>query len=410
MNATQKDMKWFGKWRKQVLPDPAAQQAFAFQERLLAAQDQLAPARTASRDRAISALLEMARLQVPYYQDLLGDRDLSGVVPDTAAWAELPILARGDLQSAGAALKARHLPAGYNATLVLRSSGSTGEPVEVTSTNITDHWQKVLALRATIWAQRDFSKSLGVIRKMKHSAAPLPEGETFAHWAETAAFPFVTGPRHALNALAGSTDAMFGWLVRKAPDYLLTYPSILSDLVDKAAGAGAVWRPRGIQTLGETVEDDLRARVKSVWGIGVNDVYSAQECGVIAIQCPSHGNYHIQTEVVHVDVIGDTGKPVAPGQAGQVVVTTLANPATPLIRYAIGDHAVLGKPCACGRKGPVLARILGRERNIMVTPQGRFWPSFGSRGFHEIAPITAMQFRQTAPLRLEMHFIASRAP
>jgi phenylacetate-CoA ligase len=52
------------------------------------------------------------------------------------------------------------------------------------------------------------------------------------------------------------------------------------------------------------------------------------------------------------------------------VVTPLHNFAMPLIRYAIGDYAEAGPPCACGRGLPVLARILGRARNLLTLPHG----------------------------------------
>ena len=66
-------------------------------------------------------------------------------------------------------------------------------------------------------------------------------------------------------------------------------------------------------------------------------------------------------------------------EVGKVVVTTLHNFAMPLIRYDIGDFAEVGAPCACGRGLPVLKRILGRKRNLLVMPDGTHrWPVFAS--------------------------------
>jgi phenylacetate-CoA ligase len=73
---------------------------------------------------------------------------------------------------------------------------------------------------------------------------------------------------------------------------------------------------------------------------------------------------------VLVEVLGDDDEPCAPGEVGRVVVTALHNFATPLIRYEIGDYAEVGENCACGRGLPVLKRILGRERNFLVLPNG----------------------------------------
>src|SRR6185295_14515719 len=99
------------------------------------------------------------------------------------------------------------------------------------------------------------------------------------------------------------------------------------------------------------------------WGVGVVDVYSSEECGQIALQCPEHEQYHVQSESVLVEVLDDEGRPCAPGTIGRVVLTTLQNFAMPLIRYDIGDFAEPGPACPCGRALPVLTRIVGRVRN-----------------------------------------------
>ena len=85
------------------------------------------------------------------------------------------------------------------------------------------------------------------------------------------------------------------------------------------------------------------------------------------------------------------------GRGGRVVVSDLHNFATPLIRYDLGDFAEVGRPCPCGRGLPVLARIIGRTRNALVTADGkRHYPLLGQTGFLDIAPILQHQFVQTA--------------
>ena len=66
-------------------------------------------------------------------------------------------------------------------------------------------------------------------------------------------------------------------------------------------------------------------------------------------------------------------------RSGRVVLTSLHSFAMPLIRYAIGDYAEVGGPCPCGRGLPVLRRVLGRERNRVVLPDGRrTWPDISA--------------------------------
>src|SRR5262249_34738987 len=97
------------------------------------------------------------------------------------------------------------------------------------------------------------------------------------------------------------------------------------------------------------------------------------------------------------------------GEVGRVVVTTLRNFAMPLLRYVIGDYAEVGALCDCGRGLPVLKRILGRSRNMMVTPDGqRYFPFFGATGFRRVAPLRQAQFVQIARDAIEMRVVAER--
>ena len=61
--------------------------------------------------------------------------------------------------------------------------------------------------------------------------------------------------------------------------------------------------------------------------------------GIIALQCPSGGLYHLQSESVHVEILDEAGRPCAPGEIGRVIVSPLHNFAMPLLRYESGDYA-----------------------------------------------------------------------
>ncbi|MCW5954574.1 MAG: phenylacetate--CoA ligase family protein, partial [Propionibacteriaceae bacterium] len=155
--------------------------------------------------------------------------------------------------------------------------------------------------------------------------------------------------------------------------------------------------------------EEARRYVADHWGVPLIDLYSTRESGYVALQCPEHDHYHIQAEGMLVEVIDGAGKPCPPGASGSVVVTTLHNFAFPLIRYALGDVAEVGEPCACGRGLPVLRRILGRSRNLMKFPDGSSrWPVFGIPHFLSIAPIRQFQFVQRSLEELEIRLAVER--
>jgi phenylacetate-CoA ligase len=91
------------------------------------------------------------------------------------------------------------------------------------------------------------------------------------------------------------------------------------------------------------------------------------------------------------------------------VITDLMNYANPLIRYDIGDYAIPGPSCPCGRTLPTLKTILGRERNLMRLPGGeKCWPLVGFHRFEEVAPIQQYQFIQHTLEDIEFKTVTRR--
>ncbi|MCP4995711.1 MAG: phenylacetate--CoA ligase family protein [Gammaproteobacteria bacterium] len=162
--------------------------------------------------------------------------------------------------------------------------------------------------------------------------------------------------------------------------------------------------------MSESIGPALRDICLEVWNAPVVDIYSARETGYLALQCPEHQHYHVQSENVFVEILNDEGNPCNPGEVGRVIVTTLHNYASPLIRYDIGDYAEVGRPCDCGRGLPVLNRIAGRVRNMLTLPTGeKFWPLFLSMHSASDAPITQLQIVQRTLNKLEVRVVVDRS-
>ncbi len=359
---------------------------------------------------ALGRLVEHVWRTVPYYRTRLEAAGIRpGGVIDPERWAALPILTRREVQELSTALHSDRVPRGHGQVVSNASSGSTGMPVSVLGTTYDALICKAQTLRFHLWHEYDFGRKYATIRYLPEGGAVYPVGLRSQRWGDTATYPFRTGPACLLNPEA-SADRQLEWLRRQEPDYLMTYPSLLRSLLieSEAAGVGA---PRLLKVLctGESLPEDLPGHCQEIWGAQVIDLYSAMEVDQIAAQCPEHGNYHVQSERLLVEVLDDDGRPCLPGETGRVVVTPLFNYAMPLLRYELGDYAEVGETCACGRGLPVLRRIRGRVRNTLVTPDGRrHWPSFGTMGFRKIAPVIQSQFVQVARDRIECRLVVAR--
>lgn len=237
-----------------------------------------------------------------------------------------------------------------------------------------------------------------------------PEGTVGGSWGASTDTVYQTSPA-ALLSIFRDIDVQRRWLIEQNPHYLLSHPTNIRTLaLCFGEEGGELTNLRQVRTMGEMLPADLRELCREVWGVPVADIYTAEEMGYMALQCPEHEHYHVQAENVLLEVLDDEYRPCAPGQIGRVVVTALHNFASPLIRYEIMDYAQVGEPCTCGRGLPVLKRIVGRQRNMIMLPDGsQHWPGFGARWWANVAPIRQIQLVQRQLDRLEARLVINRS-
>ena len=135
--------------------------------------------------------------------------------------------------------------------------------------------------------------------------------------------------------------------------------------------------------------------------------YTSKEAHKIAHECPASRGFHVNSELLLVEILDDSGKPCGPGETGRVIVTPFLSTAQPLIRYEQGDLAAWGGQCSCGRAHPVIARIDGRVRNQFRFLNGhRFMPGIGHEAFRDLLRADRWQVAQTGPLDIEVRYIS----
>ncbi|HAU0673797.1 phenylacetate--CoA ligase family protein [Legionella pneumophila serogroup 1] len=356
--------------------------------------------------KQLVALIRFSRQCVPYYQKKFAYLPSFEKWQDLhKAWQELPVLKRETLQIAKDNIFALQVPSGHEPSELLSTSGSTGQPVTVKGNMATQFFWNAISLRNHLWHNDEFRKSFASIRYTENKEALPPLGAKFLNWSPATYSIVETGPCYQLTLCTPEQEAQ--WLQRINPDYLNCNPSTLREITLYFAKHGN--KPENLQkvhTHSEIVEPELRSLVKEVLGIPLIDNYSSKECGYIALECPVSGYYHVQSENVLVEILDESNNPCKPDQPGRVVITTLHNFSSPLIRYDIGDYAVPGESCSCGRNLPVLKYILGRKRNMIQMPDGRkLWPAFASNGLRLMDLFSGSQFQlvQTTPTEIQVN-------
>src|SRR5882672_1606069 len=386
-----------------AMPDPGGALALALQFEL--DQTQWWPASKIERAqmRQLGLVLQHAHATIPFWRSRLDAADYQPGLEPAAEWLHsLPTLTRNEVQAHKEALVSPSVPEEHGGVTQGQTSGSTGKPITFRGTGLTQLYWRAFTLRDHLWHRRDLSGTLAAIRiKVEKDAG---QG-----WGPATDAAFNTGRWTTLN-IRTDIDEQLTWLDEQDPDYLITHPSNLRALIRRSSEKG--WRPRRlrqVRTFAEALPDDLRTQCRTAWNVKLCDIYTAEETGYIALQCPDHEHYHVQAESMLVEILDDTGAPCPPGQTGRVAITTLNNFAMPLIRYEIGDYAEAGSPCPCGRGLPVIKRILGRMRNLLKLPDGRrFYPSFPAEDWSSVAPVQQIQVVQRTLHDIEIRLVAKR--
>lgn len=357
----------------------------------------------------LRALLDHSYETVPFYRKRL---EKAGFRPGRKVtkhiWQRIPILTREEVQAAGSNLDSNAVPDAHGAAFEVSTSGSTGMPVTVKQTALSRQYWHAITTRDVLWHGIDVSGLLCMIRPFDPEKAKYPDGMRFDNWGSVA-LTFLTGPAVALH-IHTSIEKQVDWVRRCEPSHLVSVTSNLQGLAAYCL-ENSISLPslKSLSSIGEVVTQEIRETCRAAWGIGVKDIYSSVDVGYVALQCPDHEHYHLQSETACIEIIDDRGRRCGPGEIGRVIVTPFHSYATPLIRYAVGDYAQVGPPCPCGRGLPVITKVLGRVRNRVRLPDGRtFFPNLQGQKLAEFAPVKQFQVIQKTLEALEVRLVATR--
>lgn len=131
---------------------------------------------------------------------------------------------------------------------------------------------------------------------------------------------------------------------------------------------------RLVENRSEYIFEGQRRLIERAFRRPVANMYGAHEFWGIAYECP-HQRLHVIGENAFVEVLDANGRPAAPGEQGEGVVTGLSSYAMPLIRYRLGDRTMLHRtPCPCGDPYPYLELLGSRTSEWIRTPKGHTAP------------------------------------
>jgi len=320
------------------------------------------------QEKYLTKLLLHAYENVPYYHEIF---DKIGIVrngkADLSKFNQIPILTKEIMRKHHKELLSKDYTTRkwyYNS-----SGGSTGEPVRFIQDDVYAKWGNV----AVHYWYKDI---LGVdepgVKKiiLWGSERDLFEGgmgwkTKIANWLNNTIF---------LNSFRMTEEDIERYIKiinAYKPDLIRGYAGSLYELCRYAERKNiAIYTPKVVVSSAETLRDEMREEIETVFGTKVYDYYGSRETNNLAGEC-KESLMHVLAFHNYVEILDINNNPVKEGEEGRVIVTNLHNYSMPFIRYEIGDMAVLGpKECKCGNPLPTLRKITGRITDHFVKEDG----------------------------------------
>lgn len=182
----------------------------------------------------------------------------------------------------------------------------------------------------------------------------------------------------------GMPELQWDTIRRLKPDTLMCVPSFILRLIDYAEQHGIDYRSSSVRRIigiGEGLREQdfslnlLGRRIREKWDVELYATYSSTEMGATFSECPYGCGGHVHPELIIVEIIGDDNRPVADGETGEVVVTTLGVEGMPLLRFRTGDiSSKVTAPCRCGRNSYRLTPLVGRKNNMIKLKGTTIYP------------------------------------
>lgn len=149
-----------------------------------------------------------------------------------------------------------------------------------------------------------------------------------------------------------------------------------------------------ILAIGEVIRDEkgnrtpLAQKIEEQMKVKLFGTYASTEMQTAFTECTLGRGGHHHPELIYIELLDENNQPVAPGQQGELTVTTLKVKGMPLLRYKTGDiFTITEEACGCGRKSLRLSGLLGRKKQMIKYKGTTFYPPALENLLHQVVGI-----------------------
>ena len=313
------------------------------------------------RDQRLRDFVLHCSTSVPYYRRLFRELGLrSEDIRSLEDLKQLPVLTKAHVQDSHGDFCSEAVPKRH--TTVIHTSGTTGAGLRLAATKaaIQEQW-------ACWWR---FRRSHGISLNTRcayfggRSVVPI-EQQKPPFWRYN-----IAGRQTLFSAYHMSPDYLdfyISQLKKSRAPWLHGYPSLLSILASHllATGKDLGYDLRWVTVGAENLLPHQAELIERAFGVRPIQSYGMAEACANISQCDL-GKLHVDEDFAGVEFL-DTPE----ANAVKVIGTNFSNPATPLLRYDVGDTVTLDRQnCGCGRPGRIVSNLDGRQEDYIVLKNG----------------------------------------
>jgi phenylacetate-CoA ligase len=173
----------------------------------------------------------------------------------------------------------------------------------------------------------------------------------------------------------GVPSLQWDTILRLKPTAIVAVPSFIYKLIQYANEHNIDINSSSVKKavcIGENIRNTdfslniLGKKITDAWNIQLYSTYASTEMQTAFTECGQGKGGHHQPELLIVELLDENNHPVAPGEPGEVTITTLGVEGMPLLRYKTGDICqYFDEPCACGRTTLRLSSVIGRKKQMI---------------------------------------------
>lgn len=173
----------------------------------------------------------------------------------------------------------------------------------------------------------------------------------------------------------GVPSLQWDTILRLKPTAIVAVPSFIYKLIQYAGEHNIDINASTVKKaicIGENIRNTdfslniLGKKITDAWDVKLYSTYASTEMQTAFTECGQGKGGHHQPELLIVELLDEQNQQVAPGEPGEVTITTLGVEGMPLLRYKTGDICqYFDEPCKCGRTTLRLSPIIGRKKQMI---------------------------------------------